>query len=585
MAIREMKVTNPLNALKVLSRGRAEWQFLRELVQNGLDADATVIEVDYWTEPETGHKFTRVSDNGHGMSAGELESRLNDLAMPRGTLNFGIGARVTTLEDNPAGVTWVSHRNGQTPAMVKALLERSRAGLHLWPIGDNRQAVVVEPDPGMLHPISAGQGTSVILHGRGRGDTWKEKDAYRMAVYLSRRYHSFANMLGKPVRVSVRSWKQSNNKLLEATAVLLEEEAESRGTVTLAEGTAVDWYVLRPRDERRHSRGRELVRAGITVLHDNELFERDSDHGYRAPLFGLYSTAARSRVTLIIRPTETLNLEQDGLRGRLVCTPHRELPWSEWGRMWRDVMPDEVRAFLPTATAPSLRLEDLLRLFGPDWRQRIARTQRSVAHRSGELLGELVEQESPADAPEPPEATEPDGDKDPSEEPETQQHPAVEKISGERIRRPVNTDAGGQRRGRSGKRAEIPNPRFLDEEEWPQEDAAYAFRYVREVNELLIRRQSPMIVDTAELWQSRRSETPAPLIMQAVLEAFYVELAGKIIHYLDGLEGRPGWANRAHEETLTPEWLTFAALGFHALDQLIVTKLDELARETETLEG
>src|SRR4029077_14354845 len=137
--------------------------------------------------------------------------------------------------------------------------------------------------------------------------------------------------------------------------------------------------------------GRDLVRAGITVLHDSELFERDNDHGWRPPRFGLYSTAARARVALIIKPAEALNLQQDSLRGRLVCTPHRELPWSEWGRMWRDVMPDEVRAFLPTATAASINLDDLARLFGNEWRQRIARTMRTVTHRSGELLGELLE--------------------------------------------------------------------------------------------------------------------------------------------------------------------------------------------------
>ena len=64
------------------------------------DANATRIEVDYYIDAETGQKLTRISDDGHGMSASELESRLNDLAMPTGE-GSGIGARVTTLEDNP----------------------------------------------------------------------------------------------------------------------------------------------------------------------------------------------------------------------------------------------------------------------------------------------------------------------------------------------------------------------------------------------------------------------------------------------------------------------------------------------------
>jgi hypothetical protein len=244
--------------------------------------------------------------------------------------------------------------------------------------------------------------------------------------------------------------------------------------------------------------------------------------------------------------------------------------------MWCDVMPTDTRV-PTTASAASVNLEDLARLFGPDWRRRIARTTRVVTHRGGEELGELLEQDAPADMPETPEAIVDAPEQDTAEE-DKPERPETTKPAQERIRRPVNTDADGNRRGRAGKRAEIPTPRFLDEEEWPQEDAAYSFRYVREQNELLVRTHSSMIVDTAELWQSRRSETPAPLIMQAVLDSFYVELAGKIIHYLDGLEGRAGWSNRAHEETLTPEWLTFSALGFHALDQLIVSKLDELHR-------
>jgi len=373
----------------------------------------------------------------------------------------------------------------------------------------------------------------------------------------------------------VNQWQSARTSKLDAAATLLEEEAEARSTVSLADGSTVDWYVLRPRDERRASRGKNLIRPGIAVLHNGELFEHESDHGWRPPLFGLYSTAARARVMLIIRPADTFELQQDALRGRLVQTPHQELPWSAWGRMWRDVMPAEVGAFLPTAGSLTLNLQDLGRFFSPEWRQRISRTVRVVQHRSGDLQGELLADETPTEPPEPlPSSDKPD--EKPDEETETERQPrqVAEPALAERVRRPVNTNSSGQRRGRHAKRAEIPTPRFLDEEEWPDEDAAYSFRYVREANELLIRKQSLMISDTADLWQSRRPGTAAPMIMQAVLDAFYVELAGKIIHYLDGLEGRPGWAHRSRQETLTPEWLTFAALGFHALDQLIASKLD-----------
>ena len=56
-------------------------------------------------------------------------------------------------------MTWVSHREGETAAMVMAKVrQRGRAAALAG--GEGRSAVVVEPDPGMLHHLSGSHGTS-----------------------------------------------------------------------------------------------------------------------------------------------------------------------------------------------------------------------------------------------------------------------------------------------------------------------------------------------------------------------------------------------------------------------------------------
>jgi len=114
--------SNPSNSLVRFARQVGPGQFLRELVQNSLEAGATRVEVFPFEFDFNGKKVTRlcVVDNGHGMTSQEMgkyigkynssgKSKVSGLHD-----NFGIGVKATCGESNPYGIVFVSWKQGST---------------------------------------------------------------------------------------------------------------------------------------------------------------------------------------------------------------------------------------------------------------------------------------------------------------------------------------------------------------------------------------------------------------------------------------------------------------------------------------
>lgn len=113
---------NPTHYLKRIDRDTPPLQFVRELIQNGIEAQATAITIEplelQLELPESGNSITvekfMVTDNGEGMTP---EKMLNNLAKMNSSSkssnsehheNFGIGAKITTAMWNPHGVVFCS---------------------------------------------------------------------------------------------------------------------------------------------------------------------------------------------------------------------------------------------------------------------------------------------------------------------------------------------------------------------------------------------------------------------------------------------------------------------------------------------
>src|SRR4051812_31119772 len=107
-----MQVDNIGFMLERLGRDCDDLQFLRELTQNSIEAEATTIQWDYdWaTYAATGTYKLACIDNGSGMTPEDMRRYINHLSASgqRQALdaNYGVGAKVAAATRNPAGMMY-----------------------------------------------------------------------------------------------------------------------------------------------------------------------------------------------------------------------------------------------------------------------------------------------------------------------------------------------------------------------------------------------------------------------------------------------------------------------------------------------
>lgn len=111
---------NPTHYLKRIDRDTPPLQFIRELVQNGIEAGATEIKLKprqwiYKKDEEVNYTYKMmIEDNGEGMTPQAMYDHLAKLNSSSKASNsdfhenFGIGAKITTTMWNPHGVVFLS---------------------------------------------------------------------------------------------------------------------------------------------------------------------------------------------------------------------------------------------------------------------------------------------------------------------------------------------------------------------------------------------------------------------------------------------------------------------------------------------
>lgn len=580
MAISELRVPNASNVVALIGKSVPPEQWRRELLENARHAGASKVLFDGWLDPESGRQLMRVSDDGCGMNPRTLQRRIRDLADPLYAETYGIGGRIATATVSPAGVAWASREEDAPAAMVVMKRERNRWGLEQFADEDDRVAITVEPVAGMLPRLAAEHGTSVVLYGDGRHDSWRPSEAHAIGSYLVRRYWTFGE-----TAVHVQGWRsggaKSQNERVPDTRELLDRYTEAKGVVTLADGSEVHWFrVTDPRVEGGKAAAgyRPELATGLAVLHGDELYDRGGGgrSQMRLARFGLFTRAAQARVVLIIHPHPDLGIEPNAERTRLVQPHGRDLPWQEWARSFFEQLPAEIAQLLPQT--PTLDLEQLQARFGNEWRERIRPVPRPVRTRGGPDQGmestlELAATLEPIGDQHEDDRTDEKADaKGPVEAPETT---APEKPAPKR--KPVNIEADGHTRARKGRRHDVPHPKPIDPEDWPHGDYM-DYAYIETLNELHYKTTGEAIDRQTRYWAERRDDVDQQLVAETVQAAYAVEMVGKILHVLDVYAGREGWMDPL-EEVLSPRALTFASLGFHAVDAMIEEqlRLEELA--------
>ena len=118
--LKPLKDHNPIATLHRSSENHLPMQHLRELVQNSIEAGAKKIRI--YEEPQfiaQGIRKLAICDDGPGMSPTEMQDYLtvfNRSSKSTGLDvhgNFGWGARVSTMRDNPHGVVYISYSEAE----------------------------------------------------------------------------------------------------------------------------------------------------------------------------------------------------------------------------------------------------------------------------------------------------------------------------------------------------------------------------------------------------------------------------------------------------------------------------------------
>src|SRR5689334_3694260 len=196
--------------LERMAKDCSELQFLRELTQNSIESilrlpsqrGEIVWDVDWTTYDLTGIFKLSITDNGDGMTGEDMIRYINHLSSSGGVqahnANYGVGAKIAAATRNPAGLVYLSWRDGvgsmihfwrdpQSGEYGLQQLRRPDDTYGHWAHIDN----AVKPD------LIDAHGTRVVLYGTTPGSNTMtapegtQSPSRWVTKYLNTRYFRF----------------------------------------------------------------------------------------------------------------------------------------------------------------------------------------------------------------------------------------------------------------------------------------------------------------------------------------------------------------------------------------------------------
>ena len=349
---------------------RGPLQFVRELTKNSIEAiqrcpgkPGTITwDVDWTIRNLSGYWKLAITDTGDGMTGEELVKYINALSSSYASQtidgNYGIGAKISTVTRNHAGVRYLSWKaNDEDGASVVLWKDPITSNYGLKQLkGPNDQyghwtyvEDDVKPDQIKSH---GGHGTKVILHGNAESEDTVEapegahSPSRWVAYYLNNRFFSI------PEGITIRAregWENPpdnhDTNLLRTVRGMepyLTQHSESHGSVDLT-GCTVRWWILREEGALSQNSGWINSSGHIGALYQDELYETlvGSAGHHRLQQFGILFGSRR--VVIYIEP-ETDAVTTNTSRTNLLLD-HEPLPWTVWAEEFRNNLPIEIGEF------------------------------------------------------------------------------------------------------------------------------------------------------------------------------------------------------------------------------------------------
>jgi len=362
LSLLPLEVAHTSFLLERLGQDCQPLQYLRELTQNSLEAvgrSGQPGNILWHAAPisfpsgNSGLKLS-ITDSGDGMIAGELESHINRLSSSGSQQthagNFGVGAKISTALNNPAGGRYRSWKHGRGHEILLCRdVATGRYGLRQYAIGNDEFSyspqVTDDSKPAMIQA----HGTEVTLMGQSEEansamPTGAASPAW-ISKYLNSRYYRFPQ--AAMVRVDEASLAGSNDacgmRILTGQKAYLDEHAEASGTVKLT-GAIAHWWILN--DDRSLQADAALIESSghTAALYKDELYELRSGRNGIARLQQFGITFGFRRVVIYVQPRNHKHRQIGSNTARSHLLLNRQpLPWAAWSSEFSKKLPLALR--------------------------------------------------------------------------------------------------------------------------------------------------------------------------------------------------------------------------------------------------
>ena len=330
-------------------------QYLREFVKNSIEAcqrvpDAIgqiVLDFNHAIYQETGVFKLSITDNGDGMSVTQMLSLLNNLsssgAITNEYQNYGVGAKISALTRNHAGIQYESWQNGKGYAILICYNEQEDVfGIQGFSNSEG-EVVYARPIDDSLKPeIIDAHGTRVTLLGmKPEQDTMLPPEgmghdrAGWIAQYLNNRFFTLPSRIQIQARIGYFQDAQNLqvNYLTHITGFhkAIDEYALDQGLLSLKGATALWWIMAKD----------SPIKGQTALLNQGEIFDSQSDRSNRSSYFGII--VGRDRVIIYLVPDDAV---QNTARTGLKKPDGSDLNWNPWQDQFRTEMPQALQDFL-----------------------------------------------------------------------------------------------------------------------------------------------------------------------------------------------------------------------------------------------
>ena len=345
--------------IEILRRNFTPDLYLREYLVNCIQAiqrqnegnGHIIVDVNDTLEDLQKIKKISFTDNGCGMSLQDMRGFINELAnsseQKLDQENFGIGAKVSALTDNKAGIHYESWKDGKGIAILLGYDPVAKKyGLQKFDNGEDYQ----ELDAGVKPKIIDKHGTRVTLMGHSIDQNTMNKNenisgTEEAWIYsnITRRFFKLPENIKIQIRIGHHRPKEDTRHNYLAN-VCGQQSALNKNSTNLGikqvAGAKIYWWIIKDKIE---SHGRELLSGHTATLFEDEITNYGIGKSNLSKRFGIIF--GFKNVVLLIEPNKETHQYDMGRKG-VVRKDGGNLEIDKWAEEFSKNMPEKLKEYV-----------------------------------------------------------------------------------------------------------------------------------------------------------------------------------------------------------------------------------------------